>query len=248
MQANWSLVLNVVFLGVIVSMIVIRVRPMLMKSKKSTQSQSPKYVQPMTREDYSDDILNIRKIDPIQDYASDDFSEPSDMDELVDSSQPSLGLNFSEQVHETQDNHDTHKNQNIMLFLAAKGQNIFAGYELLQTLLTCGLRFGDGGLFHRHQHSSGQGPILFSLAAATSTGMFDLQNIGAMSVKGLCMFMELSGNLTIDGERFELFIQTAKHLAMELQANLLDEYQRPVTDATIAKYERLIAQEMTIDG
>lgn len=242
MQANWSLVLNVVFLGVIVSMIVMRVRPMLMKPKKTMESQPSKYDSHNARGDHSDDILNIRKIEPIQDYAIDDFNSLQDVDEMLESAQPSLGVNFSEQAHEM------HKNQNIMLFLAAKGQHIFAGYELLQTLLTCGLRFGDGGLFHRHQHSSGQGPVLFSLAAATATGMFDLQNIGAMSVKGLCMFMELSGNVTIDTERFQLFMQTAKHLAMELQANLLDEKQRPVTDATIAKYERLIAQEMTVDA
>ena len=242
MQANWSLVLNVVFLGVIVSMIVMRVRPMLMKPKKTMESQPSKYDSHNARGDYSDDILNIRKIEPIQDYAIDDFNSLQDADEMLESAQPSLGVNFSEQAHEM------YKNQNIMLFIAAKGQHIFAGYELLQTLLTCGLRFGDGGLFHRHQHSSGQGPVLFSLAAATATGMFDLQNIGAMSVKGLCMFMELSGNVTIDNERFQLFMQTAKHLAMELQANLLDEKQRPVTDATIAKYERLIAQEMTVDA
>jgi cell division protein ZipA len=245
MQANWSLVLNVVFLGVIVSMIVMRVRPMLMKPKKVTEAQPPKYESHNAREDHSDDILNIRKIEPIQDYALDDFNSLQDTDEMIESSQPSLGVSFSEQAHEPS---ETHKNQNIMLFLAAKGQHIFAGYELLQTLLTCGLRFGDGGLFHRHQHASGQGPVLFSLAAATATGMFDLQNIGAMSVKGLCVFMELSGNVTIDSERFQLFMQTAKHLAMELQANLLDEKQRPVTDATIAKYERLIAQEMTVDA
>ena len=131
-----------------------------------------------------------------------------------------------------------------MFFLAAQGQNIFAGYELLQTLLTCGLRFGDSGLFHRHQHASGQGPVLFSLAAATNSGVFDLQNMGAMSMKGLCMFMELSHNATIDQERFELFVHTAKQLASELHAQLLDDKQKPVTSETIQKLERMIAQEL----
>jgi cell division protein ZipA len=136
--------------------------------------------------------------------------------------------------------------KNIMLFLAAQGQNTFAGYDLLQTLLSCGLRYGDAGLFHRHQHASGQGPVLFSLAAATSSGTFDLQSMGAMSVKGLCMFMELSGNIAIDSERFEIFIQTARQLAEDLHANLLDERQRPLTQDIIKKFEHLIAETTEI--
>jgi cell division protein ZipA len=181
-----------------------------------------------------DDILHVRKITR---------AEESNEEEqyLEESETPSLGINLESKPTSTE---PEIPKKTIMFFLAAQGQNIFAGYELLQTLLSCGLRFGDGGLFHRHQHASGQGPVLFSLAAATQTGVFDLQNMGAMSMKGLCMFMELSMNSTIDQERFELFVQTAKQLSTELHALLLDEKQKPITSERIAKLERMIAQEV----
>jgi len=237
MQANWSLVLNVLFLGVIVSMIFWRLRPMMKKEQKySPNIAAPISESTKTYQNNLDDILNVRKISVQEDFTYEAMEPLSKVEEQ----NPQLGVSISFEERE-------HKKHNIMLFVSAKGQHIFAGYELLQTLLTCGLRFGDGGLFHRHQHSTGQGPVLFSLAAATATGMFDLQNIGAMSVKGLCMFMELSHNPTIDQERFELFIKTAQNLATELNANLLDDRQKLINEATIAKLERLIAQEQTVN-
>ena len=237
MQANWSLVLNVLFLVVIVSMIVWRLRPMMKKEQKSSQNiAAPIAESTKTYQNNLDDILNVRKISVQEDFTYEAMEPLSKVEEQ----NPQLGVSISFEERE-------HKKHNIMLFVSAKGQHIFAGYELLQTLLTCGLRFGDGGLFHRHQHSTGQGPVLFSLAAATATGMFDLQNIGAMSVKGLCMFMELSHNPTIDQERFELFIKTAQNLATELNANLLDDRQKPINEATITKLERLIAHEQTVN-
>lgn len=246
MQANWSLVLNVIFLLIIVSMIFWRLRPYFNQKKSdkmSNRESSPSIdMNKRTYQDGMDDILNVRKIDVEKDY---EIHMPQS--ETPDK-QPHLGLDLAESAtSDVEVETDMAGKHTIMLFLAAKGQNIFAGYELLQTLLSCGMRFGDGGLFHRHQHASGQGPVLFSLAAATATGVFDLQNMGAMSVKGLCVFMELSGNITIDQERFAIFIQTAKHLTIELNANLLDDKQRAVTDASIAKLEKMIAQEMMID-
>jgi cell division protein ZipA len=244
MQANWSLVLNVVFLLVIVSMLFWRLRPYFQQKKQDAQQhRTPEAPLDASKKSFNeglDDIIHVRKIESEPEFVI--HTPQNDVTQ-----QPNLGvqLPYEEPVAHQFDAEP--EKQTIMLFLAAQGQNIFAGYELLQTLLSCGLRFGDAGLFHRHQHASGQGPVLFSLAAATATGVFDLQNIGAMSVKGLCMFMDLSGNVTIDQERFEIFLQTAKHLAAELDANLLDEKQKTVTEVTISKMQRLIAQEMTID-
>ena len=98
----------------------------------------------------------------------------------------------------------------LMMFLLAKEKRQFAGYELLQTVLASGLRFGEGNLFHRHQFPNGQGPVLCSLAAATPSGTFDLQNIGAFSIRGLCLFMYTSKNSTIDRERLKCDVRNSK--------------------------------------
>ncbi len=231
MQANFSFIMNIVLLGVILGMMVWKLQPNFFKKKnKINVPLTPSLNQEALG---ADDIIQVRKIN-IEDLL---HHEEKDFIEEI-SSKPNLGMSIERE--EQLDSEPPAKN--IMLFLAAQGQNIFAGYDLLQTLLSCGLRYGDAGLFHRHQHASGQGPVLFSLAAATATGMFDLQTIGAMSVKGLCLFMELSGNISIDSERFEIFIQTAKQLAEDLHANLLDERQRPLTSQTIHRFEQMIAE------
>jgi len=211
MQANLSFIFNIVFLAIILSMIVWKMRPKFNKKIKEDVSQNVQ--EPI--DDMDNDIITIRKVE---------------INEYQEEAKPSIGT-----IEHAATN-------TIMIFLAAKGQSTFAGYDLLQTLLSSGLRYGDAGLFHRHQHASGQGPVLFSLAAATATGKFELQNMGATSVKGLCMFMELSGNITIDSERFAIFMQTAKQLADDLQANLLDERKQPLVAATIKSYEHLIAK------
>ena len=123
-----------------------------------------------------------------------------------------------------------------MIFLLAKENRQLAGYELLQTLLAVGLRFGEGQLFHRHQNSNGQGPVLCSLAAATASGVFDLQNIGAFSVRGLCLFMQPSGHPAIDSERFSIMLDTAKQLSEGLDTHMLDEQRKPLSDASLKRY------------
>ena len=126
----------------------------------------------------------------------------------------------------------------VMMFLSAKDNRKLAGYELWQTVLAAGFRFGEGQLFHRHQLSNGQGPVMCSLAAATPEGVFDLQNIGAFVVRGLCLFMYASGNPTIDAERFEMMLDTARHLSEGLDTNLLDSRRQPLSDASIEQYHK----------
>lgn len=126
----------------------------------------------------------------------------------------------------------------LMMFLLAKADRQLAGYELLQAVLSAGLRFGEGNLFHRHQHSNGQGTVMCSLAAATDKGVFDLQNIGAFTVRGLCLFMHASGNPGIDEERFDIMLDTAKTLSDDLDTHLLDDRRQPLSDASIQRYHR----------
>ncbi|OGV49104.1 MAG: cell division protein ZipA [Legionellales bacterium RIFCSPHIGHO2_12_FULL_42_9] len=138
----------------------------------------------------------------------------------------------------------------IMMFLLAKDKRQFAGYELLQTVLAAGLRFGEGDLFHRHQLPNGQGPVIFSLASATTSGTFDLQNMGAFNARGLCLFMQTSENATIDMDRFNILYETARQLSEGLDAHLLDEKRRPLTKEGLTRYQRVLCggveSELTI--
>ena len=254
MQANWSLILNVLLLiGVIVAI------GRLMNARR--QSLNPERYQPTPgkaekndydTQSYNDDIIAVRKVNSGPSLDTDIemnadlqvFKKPN-----VNSAQPRLMP--QEEGHlelklepkpasrvESAAKIDT--SFTLMMFLLAKENRQFAGYELLQTVLAAGLRFGEGHLFHRHQFINGQGPVLCSLAAATSTGVFDLQNIGAFSVRGLCLYMHSSRNPGIDIERFAVMLETAKQLSEGLDAYLLDDQRKPLTEDRIARYHRLL--------
>ncbi len=246
MQANWSLILNIVLLlGVLVTI------GLLMNARRQQNLILPNQGKPSVGSmekpsydpAYNDDIIAVRKINqagflkedhPVTPPLSKKTHPPKLQTEPVVKSE--LGRVSSSK----------NKASALMLFLLAKENRLFAGYELLQTVLAAGLRFGEDQLFHRHHQSNGQGPVLCSLAAASSTGVFDLQNIGAFSVRGLCLFMNVSDNSGIDKERFSIMLETARHLSEGLDAHLLDDQQKPLTAERIEQYiEALQTEECT---
>lgn len=131
------------------------------------------------------------------------------------------------------------KTRLISAFILANGNNVFSGYDLLQSLLASGLRFGEMNIFHRHEETNGSGPVLFSLASATEPGTFNIQNMGSFNGKGLCLFMQVKGN-DKDGEVFELFIKTAQKLADELDGSIYDDSRHPLTKDSLNRYQRII--------
>lgn len=257
MQANWSLILNVLLLiGVIVAI------GRLMKVRR--QSLNGNRHQPGTGNtdrksgyngpSYGEDIIAVRKLkmEPsLTDDASSLQKNASLSPRLMPDDEEPVQLNTDSQAGPRIDlginNEPAHKpaednvtGPTLMMFLLAKENRQFAGYELLQTVLAAGFRFGDDGLFHRHQFTNGDGPIICSLAAATATGIFDLQNIGAFSVRGLCLYMQATNNPKVDAPHFSLMLDTAKQLSDGLDAHLLDEQRRPLTAERLARYHQML--------
>ncbi|MCP0913954.1 cell division protein ZipA C-terminal FtsZ-binding domain-containing protein [Legionella sp. 27cVA30] len=257
MQANWSLMLNILLLIAVI----IAIGRML---KARRQSSAVINHQPSVGQIDSpafEDIIAVRKVDqepkvqaipepvyvvhekPLAYSAPPPSAKPS----LHEKQAISPKLSPQEKIMVKEEPAARNLSHAFMVFLLAKENRQFAGYELLQTVLAAGLRFGEGNLFHRHQYPNGQGPVLCSLAAATSTGVFDLQNIGAFSVRGLCLFMQTSGNSTIDSERFSIMLETAKQLSEGLDAHLLDEQRKPLTDAALQRYYQRLQLEEVAD-
>lgn len=232
MSANLSLILNVLLLFIVIIAIGYVVR----SRREQLLPNDYKPALGMVADNrFVDDVIAVRKLTPdTLSQASEEQSDPvlyADESENV-SVEPSHAAEPASSASAA-DDEKTQWNagapgKTIMFFLLAKDQQHFAGYELLQTILAAGLRFGEGDLFHRHQHANGQGPVLFSLATATESGVFDLQNIGAFNARGLCLFMQTSGNANIDQERYDILCQTAAQLAEELGAYLLDHNRRPI--------------------
>lgn len=229
MQASWSLVVNILLLlGVIFAIIrVVKARSQHNPVSSRVPAQTP-FDKPN-----DDEIIAVRKLTPnlVSQESSPTIKKPF----------IPMPTKVSDEVKPFEVAASNIKSPStVMLFLLAKDKRQFAGYDLLQSLLGMGLRFGDGQLFHRHQQINGHGPVLFSLAAATPSGVFDLQNMGVFSVHGLCLFMTLSGHETIDADRFDIMLETAKQLSDELDAHLLDDKRQPLSETSLKRYYAML--------
>jgi cell division protein ZipA len=93
--------------------------------------------------------------------------------------------------------------------------------KAVQALQGAGLEHGRYGIFHRLNEYSGEEP-LFSVASLTEPGSFDLGNLADKTIPGLSFFIVLPGA----GDpvaRFDMMIETARGLTVELDAELRDE-------------------------
>lgn len=287
MQANWSLILNILLLTGVVVAIVRMLRTKRM-AEASVYTRPSVGMQPVDKN--SDEIIAVRKITreaPVMQANFSSEASSSSQKPVINShkfgerfqatsvskpvppvlnrDKPSIGvvqaaasspvadldqdekIIASDTIESKSVKQEDASPKTLVIFLLAKENRQLAGYELLQTILAAGLRFGEGHLFHRHQYPNGQGPVLCSLATATAGGVFDLQNIGAFSVHGLCLFMQTSGNASIDLERFSIMVDTAKQLSEGLDTYMLDDERKAWTDLSEVRYERLFNVEETAD-
>jgi cell division protein ZipA len=110
-----------------------------------------------------------------------------------------------------------------------------SGAELLPTLLTLGMKYGEMNIFHRHEDNAGNGKVTFSLANIMNPGTFDLDNMESFSTQGVSLFMTLPNV----GDAFTVFNQmlnAAKQLALEFNAQLLDDKRSVMTKQTEQHY------------
>lgn len=177
----------------------------------------------------SDEIISVRKISWDEEPAMDVLNSRASLAKSLEECKTLDQYNRAPKIISP---------KKILFIITANNEEYFAGYELLQILLSAGLRFGEGQLFHRHQQANGAGDVCFSIAAATSSGTFDLQNIGSLKMRGLCIFMQLTDNSDWNKVCFELMIDTAKKLAHELKANLLDDHNTAIDDAALELYRQ----------
>lgn len=109
----------------------------------------------------------------------------------------------------------------------------FAGMELLQLVLNCGMRYGDMDIFHRHEEGFDKGKIQFSMANAIEPGTFDLDTMGETDCPGVSFFMGLPGPKN-SMKAYDFMLETAQTLVRNLGGELRDERREPMSDQTIA--------------
>lgn len=134
----------------------------------------------------------------------------------------------------------------ISLMLMANPEKPYAGYELLQGLLSSGLRYGKMNIFHRYQQQSlSQGKVttakvLFSLASVVKPGTFEMPKMGAFSTPGLFLFLQV-GEQADPFTAFELMLETARQLVDDLGGEIWDDQRQLLTEETITQLRRRLA-------
>ncbi len=116
----------------------------------------------------------------------------------------------------------------------------FNGEDLLRAILSYGLRFGEMSIFHRHEQPTGQGRVLFSMAKAVEPGTFTLETMTGDFVPGVSFFQSLPGVNSILA--YDIMIDTAKRLATELNGEVLDQQQNPMTRQLIEHYRERVME------
>lgn len=98
---------------------------------------------------------------------------------------------------------------------------LWNGQTVVLALRAAGMQHGRYGIFHRLPED-GQREPLFSAANLTEPGSFDLTNLAATTLPGMSFFLVLPG-VGDPVARFDMMVDTARSLALELDGELHDD-------------------------
>ena len=104
----------------------------------------------------------------------------------------------------------------------------YMGYELLQAILSSGLRYGEHSIFHYYSNKMVKDEVLFSLASAIDPGTFDLPRMGAFSTRALTIVMDTSKHKD-SLKVFEKMLHVAGQLSEDLGGRVLNSDKQVLT-------------------
>ncbi|MDG2091024.1 MAG: cell division protein ZipA [Gammaproteobacteria bacterium] len=120
----------------------------------------------------------------------------------------------------------------IVINVMAKQGESFAGSDLLPIILQQDMQLGKMSIFHKHADSTGNGPVMFSMANMLKPGTFDAAQMEEFSTPGVSFFLQLPnafGNM----KSFEQMLNAADSIKESLNGDLKDEHRSVITRQTI---------------
>lgn len=106
------------------------------------------------------------------------------------------------------------------------------GRTLLQSVLACGMRFGEYNIFHRYESAAHDALAMFSMASAVEPGVFDLDAMEEQSFVGVSFFLMLPGPAN-SRQALDLMIEAARRVAAEGNGELHDQQHSVLTAQTV---------------
>ena len=113
------------------------------------------------------------------------------------------------------------------------------GDDLLEALITNGLKFGEMNIFHKRSLGKTTGPVIFSVANILNPGTFDLNSMTDFRTSGVSLFLALPSP-TNNLEAFDHMLDVAIQLKESLDGELKDDHRNVMTSQTIEHYRQRI--------
>ena len=130
----------------------------------------------------------------------------------------------------------------VTLHIKALNNKKIHGDVLLQALISVGCRFGEMSIFHRHEKTSGQGKILFSVASMIKPGTFDIDNMQSFSTPGITLFFSAPNDNFNPLIVYDVMLKTAYKLAKLLDAEILDDERHLLSNDKVEDIKAILEQ------
>jgi cell division protein ZipA len=200
---------------------------------------SPESVFPRSREPLDKSRQNELSLDEPEEMSPRRVQEPDVRMQEASKEQPQNKVSSAQERKADSAPAVQDYNEVLVLNVVAKPDREFSGVDLLQVLLSNGMRFGDMSIFHLHVDTDVRSPVVFSVANIVNPGTFDLNMINDFSTRGLCFFMTLP-NVANSMQAFERMLDTAQAVRVTLDGDLKDDNRSVMTAQTIEHYRQRV--------
>jgi cell division protein ZipA len=195
-------------------------------------------------EDESDDVLfdevhaqlGIEEFEKEEPAYVDPIVDEDVLDELDHKRAASLEIDSQEQKTHSE---ELERSEVLVLNVVAKDGRVFAGDDLLEVLITSGLKFGDMNIFHKRLSKEHQDTVIYSVANMLNPGTFDLNNMDEFTTLGISFFLALPTAIN-NLDAFEKMLGVAQEIRDTLDGDLKDDHRNGMTGQTIEHYRQRI--------
>ncbi|MBL4581366.1 MAG: cell division protein ZipA [Gammaproteobacteria bacterium] len=168
------------------------------------------------------------------------YVEPAEDEELVDElDQQRAGSVEIDSEEQSAHAEEFEPSEVLVLNVTAKNGRVFAGDDLLQILITSGLKFGDMNIFHKRLSKEHHGTVIFSVANMLNPGTFDLNNMDEFTTLGISFFLALPTPIN-NLDAFEQMLGVAQEIRATLDGDLKDDHRNGMNGQTIEHYRQRV--------
>ncbi|MDG2250027.1 MAG: cell division protein ZipA [Gammaproteobacteria bacterium] len=175
------------------------------------------------------------------DFSESDLYEEDNVSNFEDAVASSNSTSVEEpiRVDSSVEQESIQQSEVLIVNVMARDRRVFEGHDLLQALVTSGLKFGEMNIFHHRLNNGNTGPVIFSVANILNPGTFDLNQMDSFSTIGISFFLALPTQIN-NLQAFEQMLEVAQQIRGALDGELKDDHRNVMTAQTIEHYYQRI--------